>query len=103
MPFQASKAKLRLFIRCLNWQHKTVGNRECLRVTENNATIPFRSTFRDWAADEAHTFQNETIELALAHTIKNQAEAAYRRGDQLERRRELMANWGNYIEQRARG
>jgi integrase len=31
----------------------------------------FRSTFRDWAAEEAHTFSNETIELALAHTIKN--------------------------------
>ena len=58
----------------------------------------FRSTFRDWAADEAHTFQNETIELALAHTIKNQAEAAYRRGDQLERRRELMDAWSKYTE-----
>ena len=58
----------------------------------------FRSTFRDWAADKAHTFQNETIELALAHTIKNQAEAAYRRGDQLERRRELMAAWESYLE-----
>ena len=58
----------------------------------------FRSTFRDWAADEAHTFQNETIELALAHTIKNQAEAAYRRGDQLDRRRELMGAWQKYTE-----
>lgn len=58
----------------------------------------FRSTFRDWAADEAHTFQNETIELALAHTIKNQAEAAYRRGDQLDRRHKLMADWGKYVE-----
>jgi integrase len=57
----------------------------------------FRSTFRDWAAEEAHTFANETIELALAHTIKNKAEAAYRRGDQLERRRELMAAWSEYI------
>ncbi len=57
----------------------------------------FRSTFRDWASDRAHTFQNETIELALAHSIKNQAEAAYRRGDQLERRRELMTSWGEYI------
>jgi integrase len=56
----------------------------------------FRSTFRDWAAEEAHSFQNETVELALAHTIKNQAEAAYRRGDQLERRRELMAAWSAY-------
>jgi integrase len=57
----------------------------------------FRSTFRDWAADKAHSFQNETIELALAHTIKNQAEAAYRRGDQLERRRELMKAWSQYM------
>ena len=58
----------------------------------------FRSTFRDWAAEEAHTFANETIELALAHTIKNKAEAAYRRGDQLERRRELMEAWSKYTE-----
>jgi integrase len=57
----------------------------------------FRSTFRDWAAEEAHQFSNETVELALAHTIKNKAEAAYRRGDQLERRRELMADWNNYV------
>ena len=58
----------------------------------------FRSTFRDWAAEEAHQFSNETIELALAHTIKNKAEAAYRRGDQLERRRELMQTWDTFIE-----
>ena len=58
----------------------------------------FRSTFRDWAAEEAHQFSNETVELALAHTIKNKAEAAYRRGDQLERRRELMAAWSEHIE-----
>ena len=57
----------------------------------------FRSIFRDWAAEEAHKFPNETIELALAHTIKNKAEAAYRRGDQLERRRELMDKWEKYI------
>lgn len=58
----------------------------------------FRSTFRDWAAEEAHQFSNETIELALAHTIQNKAEAAYRRGDQLERRRELMISWEQFIE-----
>jgi integrase len=62
----------------------------------------FRSTFRDWAAEEAHQFPNETIELALAHTIKNKAEAAYRRGDQLERRRELMAAWSDYTNQHSR-
>ena len=59
----------------------------------------FRSTFRDWAAEEAHQFSNETVELALAHTIRNLAEAAYRRGDQLERRRELMAAWSDYTDQ----
>jgi len=59
----------------------------------------FRSTFRDWAAEEAHQFSNETVELALAHTIKNKAEAAYRRGDQLERRRDLMAAWSDYTDQ----
>ena len=61
-------------------------------------THGFRSCFRDWAAEEAHQFSNETIELALAHTITNKVEAAYRRGDQLERRRELMSEWGNFIE-----
>ena len=58
----------------------------------------FRSTFRDWAAEQAHTFQNETVELALSHKISNPTEAAYRRGDQLERRRELMNSWSDYIE-----
>jgi integrase len=58
----------------------------------------FRSTFRDWAAEEAYQFSNETVELALSHTIKNKAEAAYRRGDQLERRRDLMNEWNKYIE-----
>ena len=46
--------------------------------------------------------ENETVELALAHTIKNKAEAAYRRGDQLERRRELMAAWDDYTNQHSR-
>jgi integrase len=56
-----------------------------------------RSTFRDWAG-ETTSFANETLELALAHAIKNKAEAAYRRGDQLEKRAALMAQWGQYVE-----
>jgi|TARA_B110000483_G_scaffold226556_1_gene287461 hypothetical protein len=44
--------------------------------------------------------ENETVELALAHTIKNKAEAAYRRGDQLERRRGLMLEWDEFIERK---
>jgi integrase len=57
----------------------------------------FRSTFRDWAA-ETTDYSNETVELALAHTIKNKSEAAYRRQDQLEKRGELMEEWAKYIQ-----
>jgi integrase len=56
----------------------------------------FRSTFRDWAAETTH-YQNIVCEMALAHTITNAAEAAYRRGDLMERRRMLMIDWANYI------
>ena len=56
-----------------------------------------RSTFRDWAA-ETTNFANETLELALAHTIANKAEAAYRRQDQLEKRAKLMQQWQAFIE-----
>jgi integrase len=55
-----------------------------------------RSTFRDWAS-ETTKFANETLELALAHTIKNKAEAAYRRQDQLDKRIPLMQLWSSYI------
>ncbi|MCC5795667.1 MAG: integrase arm-type DNA-binding domain-containing protein [Chromatiales bacterium] len=57
----------------------------------------FRSTFRDWAA-EATDYANEVVEMALAHTIKNKAEAAYRRGDLFEKRQGLMADWAAYCE-----
>lgn len=56
-----------------------------------------RSTFRDWAS-ETTQFPNETLELALAHTIKNKAEAAYRRKDQLEKRAKLMEQWRQYVD-----
>ena len=56
-----------------------------------------RSCFRDWASEKTQ-FQNETLELALAHTIKNKAEAAYRRQDQLDKRVKLMQLWQQHIE-----
>ncbi|MGQ7242936.1 tyrosine-type recombinase/integrase [Salinicola sp. V024] len=57
----------------------------------------FRSTFRDWAAECTNT-PNHVAEMALAHTIKNAAEAAYRRGDLLEKRRALMEEWAGFLE-----
>ena len=55
----------------------------------------FRSAFRDWAA-ETTAFPNHVVEQALAHAIPSGVEAAYRRGDLFEKRRELMAAWANY-------
>jgi integrase len=52
----------------------------------------FRSTFRDWAGDET-LFQREVVEAALAHTVGDKAEQAYRRSDALEKRRALMTAW----------
>jgi integrase len=56
----------------------------------------FRSSFRDWAA-EATSFPRELAEMALAHTIENKVEAAYRRGDMLQRRREMMEKWSAFL------
>ena len=55
----------------------------------------FRSSFRDWAA-EMTAFPHEVCEMALAHTIANKAEAAYRRGDIFEKRRLLMDGWEEF-------
>jgi len=55
----------------------------------------FRSTFKDWAA-EMTSFPNEVSEMALAHVIGDKTEAAYRRGDLFEKRRQLMTAWGEY-------
>lgn len=56
----------------------------------------FRSTFRDWCG-EATIFPRELAEAALAHIVGDETERAYRRGDALSRRRELMIAWEKYI------
>jgi integrase len=56
----------------------------------------FRSTFRDWAA-ETTSHPSDVVEMALAHTVANKVEAAYRRGNLFEKRRILMADWAAYL------
>ena len=56
----------------------------------------FRSTFSDWVA-EKHVGMENVAEAALAHTVKNKVEAAYRRTNYLEKRRDLMAWWAAYL------
>ena len=60
----------------------------------------FRSSFRDWAGEMTST-PREVAEAALAHTIGNSAELAYRRGDALEKRRVLMDSWAEYCAARS--
>ena len=62
------------------------------------AAVPhgFRSSFRDWAAEETD-HPREVIEAALAHVVQNRVEAAYRRTDLFERRRRLMGDWEAYL------
>lgn len=55
----------------------------------------FRSTFRDWVAEKT-TYPNEMAEMALAHTVSDRVEAAYRRGDMFERRKKMMEDWADF-------
>lgn len=55
-----------------------------------------RSTFRDWAAERT-SYPGEMAEVALAHKISNAVEAAYRRGDMMEKRRAMMAAWAGFL------
>jgi len=55
----------------------------------------FRSSFRDWVAERT-TYPGEMAELALAHKLADKVEAAYRRGDQFEKRRAMMDAWVSF-------
>jgi integrase len=60
----------------------------------------FRSSFRDWAAEQT-SFPREVCEMALAHVVENRVEAAYRRSDLFEKRRELMDAWASFVATKA--
>jgi integrase len=68
-----------------------------LDPSRNKIATPhgFRSSFRDWAAEVAY-FPSEVIDHALAHKLKDKAEAAYQRGTLLMKRAKLMKEWASY-------
>lgn len=67
------------------------------RMKRDDITVHgFRSTFSDWA-HEVSGHANHVVEMSLAHTIKNKAEAAYRRGELLDKRRALMVDWSKHL------
>jgi integrase len=66
------------------------------RLERTDITVHgFRSTFRDYVAEKTNT-PGRTAEAALAHKLKDASEAAYQRGDLIEKREILMQLWGNY-------
>ena len=79
---------------------KPIGITRLARTLQNLkiAAVPhgFRSSFRDWAAEETN-HPREVVEAALAHAVGNQTEAAYARSDLFERRRRLMDEWAGYL------
>jgi integrase len=56
----------------------------------------FRTSFRTWAQEKTN-YPREVAEAALAHSIKDKAEAAYARSDVFEKRRKMMDAWASYI------
>jgi integrase len=65
------------------------------RLGEDVTVHGFRSCFRDWVSEETN-HSHEVAEMALAHSISNKVEKAYRRGNLLERRRQLLQEWQDY-------
>ena len=82
---------------------RVLGERSMLQVLDRlgiNATAHgFRASFRVWAAERT-TSPREVCEAALAHTIKDKAEAAYQRSDLFDRRRDLMERWAAYLSEK---
>jgi len=80
---------------------KTLSDMTLTRVLERmkvDATVHgMRSSFKDWAS-EATAYAREVSEMALAHSISNAVEEAYRRGDLLAKRTRLMRDWAAYLE-----
>ncbi len=81
-------------------ENRFLSARDALGYKDKCTPHGFRSSFRDWAAEET-TFPAEVAEMALAHAIKSKTEAAYRRGQLLAKRAELMEAWSRYATPRA--
>jgi integrase len=69
---------------------------QCLRGLRSGLTVHgFRSTFMDWAHEQTATAK-VVIDMALAHAVGDKVEAAYRRGDLFDKRRQLMSQWATF-------
>lgn len=86
-----------IFVNRLGGPFSDAAMLEGLRGLRDGVTVHgMRSSFRDWCGDET-SFGREVAEAALAHTIEDKTEAAYRRSDAIEKRRRLMVLWSGYL------
>jgi integrase len=74
-----------------------IGN-AMLRLRPDHTVHGLRSTFRDWASEGEHEdFDHNAVEMCMRHAIPSKVEAAYRRGELMQKRRRIMEAWGNYL------
>ena len=83
----------------MNASRKAVGLSRWIDPTTGREAVPhgFRSTFKDWATEKTD-YASEAAEIAMAHSVSDKVEAAYRRGDMRDKRRLLMRDWSAYCE-----
>ena len=74
------------------------GMRERGEISIEGVPHGFRSTFRDWAAEQT-AYPDEIRKVASGHSVGDQVKEAYQRTDLLEKRRRLMDEWSNYLDQ----
>jgi integrase len=93
-----SDMALSMLMKRMHVADEAKGNRGFLDRVNKRPAVPhgLRSTFRDWVAERT-TYPGEMAEVALAHKISNAVEAAYRRGDMVEKRRAMMAAWAGFL------
>lgn len=90
---------LSMLVRRMNKSREKHGLEKWVDQRSGSEIVPhgFRSSIRDWAAEVTH-YPGEMAEMALAHVVGNKVEAAYRRGDMFEKRRQMMADWAAWCE-----
>jgi integrase len=100
---QLSDMTVSAVMRRMNEGDVAGGDQGFLDRVSKRPAVPhgLRSTFRDWVAERTN-FPSEMAEVALAHRISNSVEAAYRRGDMIDKRRRMMAQWAAFLEQSPR-
>lgn len=98
---QLSDMTVSATMRRLNDAAVKVGGTGFVDRTSKRPAVPhgLRSTFRDWIAERT-AFPSDLAETALAHKVPNAVEAAYRRGDMLEKRRQMMTAWADFLADR---